>query len=480
MSFWSVDLSQSSKLSLPDSDLVIFRLPPDPAHPALEFYHCNYVDPSVDGVSDFLDPLNRSFSFSWKCHVYRLLQLSTLRRFSFARTGFRSDWFSHLILYLESTGYVIPPAADASSFVLPKSPCPARPASTPAPPPAVSNRFAAFSTESLDSHLPASSSPSPPSSKMDFKSKVPPITFRLTDAVLPLVKPLLLADSRLVYRSSRVTVRPSSLAEYKSILSAAALHQLEFYTHNPVVSNVAKSVLRGLPADTSSDAILDELSNQNLPISAIRQMWRTDVDPAGVRSRRLLPLWVLTHHQDVKSSLRAVTGLFHFRVTFEDLKSKDTVSQCFRCQDFGHHAAFCKFSVRCNICAEGHDSRQCPSKALSSRKCSNCSGDHPASSRDCPSRRRFAASLRRSSVIRPPPFSSAFPPLPVALPSAPASATSSLLELLRLLSSPEASSLLTLLTSLLRLLLTSPHLVSNLSSLLSVLYSPGLAPVVSP
>ena len=476
---WADDRSQSSTQSLPFSFIAaaftLSRLPDDPAHPACEFYLCNYGDPSFPGLSAFLHSSKNCVSFSWQGSFYRLFQLSSPQRFSFSRHSSPSGWFASLILYLESTGCEIPLAADPS-FVFPKSPRPVGPASPP-PPVVVSNRFAALSSAAVDTPLPDSS---PPPSTMDFKSKVPPITFRLTDAVLPLLKPLLLADSRLIYRSSRVTVRPTSLAEYKAILSAAATHHLEFYTHNPVVSHAAKSVLRGLPADTSSDDILRELTSRDLPVSAIRQMWRTEVDGAGVRSKRLLPLWVLTHHQDLLAPLRAVTGLFHFRVTFEAPKSKDTISQCFRCQDFGHHAAFCKFSVRCNICAEGHDSRQCPSRALPSRKCSNCSGDHPASSRDCPSRQRFAASLRRSSSSVPPPVSSAFPPLPRVLPSAPASATSSLLDLLRLLSSPEASRLLSLLTDLLRLLLSSPHLVSNLTSLLSVLASSGLVPVVPP
>ena len=255
---------------------------------------------------------------------------------------------------------------------------------------------------------------------MDFKSKVPPITIRLSASVLPTIKLLLHKDSRLVYRSSKITVRASSLDEYKTILRTAADNHMEFYTHNPVISNVSKSVLRGLPVDTSSDVILDELSAQGFVISAICQMWRPVTAADGVRSRHLMPLWVLTHHQDVKPSLRALTGLLHFRVTVEDLKYKDIVSQCYRCQEFGHPADFCKFPVKCSICAEDHDSSQCSSKALPSRKCSNCSCAHLASSWDCPARLRSAASLRRSSSSSHPPLvPSAFSPLPIPLPSPP-------------------------------------------------------------
>ena len=330
-----------------------------------------------------------------------------------------------------------------------------------------------------------SSSPAAPSlaaPKMDFKSKVPPITLRLTAAVLPAIRPLLHKDSRLISRASKVTVRASSLAEYKSFLSAAAANHFEFFTHDPVVSKVSKSVLRGLPVDTPTDDIMDGLSAQGLVISAIRQMWRPVTDASGNRSRHLMPLCVLTHHQDVKPSLRALTGLLHFRISVEDLKSKDTASQCFRCQEFGHHADFCKFPAKCNICAADHDSRQCPSRALPSRKCTNCSGDHPASSRDCPARLRFLASLRRSSSgSRPPPAPSDFPPLPLPTPAAAVPpATASFMDLLQLLSSPGVSPLISLLVDLLRLLQSSPHLITSLSTLVSFLSGPGSAPVATP
>ena len=332
----------------------------------MEYYLCNFVDPSVGIDAEFLDPLNRSLSFTWKNYRHRLLQVTSPHRFVFSLTGFQHDWFSRFILFLESTGYEILDQ-DAAPFASTKKTCSARQSAS-LPPPSLSNSFEALSSMSLDVPLPASPvAPSVATPAMDFKSRVPPITLRLTDAVLPAVRPLLHKDSRLVYRSSKVTVRASSLEEYKSVLSAAAANRLEFYTHNPVVSHVSKSVLRGLPVDTSCDDILEGLSAQGLVVSGIRQMWRPVTDASGVRSRHLMPLWVLTHHVDVKPSLRALTGLLHFRVFVEALKSKDSASQCFRCQEFGHHAAFCKFPAKCNICAESHDSRQCPSRSLPSR-----------------------------------------------------------------------------------------------------------------
>ena len=55
--------------------------------------------------------------------------------------------------------------------------------------------------------------------------------------------------------------------------------------------------------------------------------------------------------------------------------------RCFGCQRYGHGKANCKRATVCARCGqEGHDDKGC----LSPQHCTNCSGDHPAYSRDCP------------------------------------------------------------------------------------------------
>ena len=91
---------------------------------------------------------------------------------------------------------------------------------------------------------------------------------------------------------------------------------MEFFTHNPVVHIVAKSVLRGLPSATAIDAIEQAFSDLGVPISHIRQMWRTNVSIDGTRSKVLLPLWVLTHSPAVKQTLSLLLLAF-FTFEFE-------------------------------------------------------------------------------------------------------------------------------------------------------------------
>ena len=478
MSLSSLDrASISSKRSLtPFPDLEIFLADHVSFDsPTISGYFLNYVAPEELLPSDVVVPHSLPLSFQWAGCSYSLTKVTSFRKFCVDSSDPEPGWVSHFIAYLASVDFSIPLASEDPDFEPAKRTCrPASPVPVSSEVP-TSNSFAVLSP-APDLPSPASPAVASASPKMTFRSRIPPLSIKLTsDSTLSLVQSLLSPETCMVHLRDRIRIQASSLEEYKALLSLAAHHHMEFFTHNPAANSVAKSVLRGLPSTTASDVITSALSDLQLPVSHIRQMWRTTVSPAGLRSKDFLPLWVLTHSPALKKSLSALTGLLHFRVRIEDLKSTDRVFQCFRCQEFGHTANFCKFAVRCNLSAGPHESRQCTSTDSTPRRCSNCSGAHPASSRDCPRRLSYAASLRRRlpSAVSSSPLPSAFPPLPSRpVPSRPLpspSTVSSLTDLLSLLSSPTALDAVSLLASLLRTLVSSPQLVSNLRVLLSAL-----------
>jgi len=72
------------------------------------------------------------------------------------------------------------------------------------------------------------------------------------------------------------------------------------------------------------------------------------------------------------------------------LSLNHSVSQCFKCQKYGHTAKNCREEdMTCRNCAGSHDSRTCQIKEF---KCCNCKGKHKASSNNCPAR---TAALKR-------------------------------------------------------------------------------------
>ena len=67
----------------------------------------------------------------------------------------------------------------------------------------------------------------------------------------------------------------------------------------------------------------------------------------------------------------------------EASKTEPRVTQCYKCQNFGHMAINCPNQQRCLRCGDNHAVRDCkiPKQQV---KCINCRGEHPAQYKDCP------------------------------------------------------------------------------------------------
>lgn len=84
------------------------------------------------------------------------------------------------------------------------------------------------------------------------------------------------------------------------------------------------------------------------------------------------------------------------------------VLQCSRCWAIGHHVSRCKHAARCRLCAGEHSEKDhveteahqmavegieedenSSQKKKQEKRCVNCGGDHTATERSCPERRRF-------------------------------------------------------------------------------------------
>ena len=58
--------------------------------------------------------------------------------------------------------------------------------------------------------------------------------------------------------------------------------------------------------------------------------------------------------------------------------------QCFKCQQFGHSAKYCKNNDVCLICSGRHNLKDCHNKEdISKRKCANCGENHTSNYKGC-------------------------------------------------------------------------------------------------
>lgn len=67
----------------------------------------------------------------------------------------------------------------------------------------------------------------------------------------------------------------------------------------------------------------------------------------------------------------------------EEYHEPPQITQCFKCQLFGHTHHTCKNQTRCLRCGENHRVKDCP-KPKENPKCANCSGTHVALYKGCP------------------------------------------------------------------------------------------------
>ena len=196
--------------------------------------------------------------------------------------------------------------------------------------------------------------------------------------------------------------------EYSKLISFTSSEEWEYFTYNPMVNNRAKYCLKDLPNYSEIQDIQTAFLDEEIHVFHIRQMTKSStVD--NMTSQNFIPVRVLTV-DNTRDKLLNMTGILHFRVKIEDLKHKQTVTQCLRCQDFGHKAPFCKLTRKCRVCAELHDTRDCPDRDRTP-KCAGCGRGHPASYSDCRKRLKFTETMKKQPVPSPV-ISSEFPALP--------------------------------------------------------------------
>jgi hypothetical protein len=70
--------------------------------------------------------------------------------------------------------------------------------------------------------------------------------------------------------------------------------------------------------------------------------------------------------------------------------AKQTITQCFRYQKFGHTGEYCFMKVKCVRCGGPHQPHECD-RVANTVRCANCSQEHTASFRQCPQRQKYLA-----------------------------------------------------------------------------------------
>lgn len=243
----------------------------------------------------------------------------------------------------------------------------------------------------------------------DKKTRVPPVvmaastTHNTTVALIQAFVPA--GHFKMRYtKNQQVTVTCDNMAYYKALLSGLKQEGVgrPHYTYTPDTEKEVKSVIYGLPAIEEKE-IIDEL-REKWELTATKVVPLTKkTETTSMTSRVYLAHFV---HGTEARKIQQVSYLNYCRVTLKKYKkATNNITQCFRCQGFGHAARNCHLQEKCVRCIEPHSTKNCPkANKEASPMCSGCGGPHAASDKSCPKRIEYAASLqrRRETMKRPP------------------------------------------------------------------------------
>lgn len=194
-----------------------------------------------------------------------------------------------------------------------------------------------------------------------------------------------------------VRFSPSSEEEYRIIQRYLSelerTERISWFCYSLPQERNIKVAIRGLPADTPPEEILEELRELGFSPEYVR--------PIKARAGRpgCIFLAILERTATTIPGIYGVTELLCMPgVKIEAWRGKKGPAQCHKCQQFRHSSHNCHRPQKCVRCGEGHFARDCPRPRDQPPTCANCGGPHPANNTACPVFRKEAQNKRAGAV----------------------------------------------------------------------------------
>lgn len=174
-----------------------------------------------------------------------------------------------------------------------------------------------------------------------------------------------------------------TINDFQNINNKLKMGQVPSYTYTPKCLKSQSFILKGLDKEDNINEIVADIKkheNETLKIEKVTQFNTKNVGTSFF-------IVSISNNSAVKSLLNIKYVLYR-AVRWERIR-RDGITQCYRCQRFGHTAVNCNLQFRCVKCSEEHQPGECKLKAGESERetlfCVHCGvTGHPASYRGCP------------------------------------------------------------------------------------------------
>lgn len=250
---------------------------------------------------------------------------------------------------------------------------------------------AADTTDTPSASVPQPSQPQTtaqkkPAARRTLNNRQPPLVLKDAGKWMDLQKKILsmgLNYTKAVNVKEGISITPASAEDYRGIFTIfeSDLDPTRggFYTYQLPEERPLKVVIRGINVDIQTDQVSADLTKQGFSISQVARMH-------SGRYRHPIPLVLVTLEKtEANRSIFDVKVVIGLDVRVETPYRKARVSQCHRCQGFGHSQRNCRSCPKCVKCAAPHLTQSCEKTKDKKATCANCGGDHPASYQGCPS-----------------------------------------------------------------------------------------------
>lgn len=232
------------------------------------------------------------------------------------------------------------------------------------------------------------------------KNKIPPITvvgainFAKSMEILNTVAPN--ADYSIKYMSVGTKIMIKAIEVYDVFKKSLNEADVEFYSHDVQSMKIDRFILSGI-ARIPFKEIMESLKLYQIEPYEIREFIQKtkkfEDEGAYIVSFK--------HGTTKLQNLNKTVINYTVPKWRPFLKTASNITQCRRCQLFGHGMRNCNMQFKCSNCGLDHPSDNCKSPVT---KCANCKGDHNSTSPSCPKRKEFTemrSSLAASNNKKP-------------------------------------------------------------------------------
>lgn len=216
-------------------------------------------------------------------------------------------------------------------------------------------------------------------------------------------------DYSVSYLRDHTKIYTKTLEHFNRLKTEFIKEKMECYTFSLKSEREKKIVLKAAPNMDPSD-IKKSLIENNIQVNNC-------ISLKSKKSNSFSYLITMPQQTNIKQ-VREITNIENIKAKWEPYTRKNLITQCHRCQQFGHGQNNCYSTPKCVKCAKNHLTADCTMVRTpnTTAKCCNCGGNHPANYKKCDAYLDYLQKRQNSiqknqkpkGVIQPKQFSSKF------------------------------------------------------------------------